>query len=150
MQVVTVTIPADEAERVLREAARAAALYGAMVDYITRRTDMMPTWNGAKSFVEARADWQRRFLKAKATVECFGIEYEPTSESETMTIGFENKPVRDKRGKEVIVAGLFRRVESDFTKPIPSYRRHVHEAACDAAADRVVRRWKSPDMAQAA
>jgi hypothetical protein len=139
---ITVTIPIEEAERVLRDAAKSAALYGAYVDYITRRTGCPPAWGGPKTFEDARKQWQARFLKAKATVECFGVEYEPTSEPETLTIGFENKPVRDKRGRQVVIAGLFRRVESDYTKPIPEYRRHVHECACSAAADRVVRRWR--------
>src|SRR5690606_4802745 len=128
-------------ESVLREAAYKAALYGALTDYITRRTGNRPSWNGAKTFEEARAAWRRQFARAKALVECFGVDYEPTSEAETLTIDYGSKPILDKKGREVIVAGLFRRVETDFDQRFPAYRRHVHEAACEAAALRVVRAW---------
>jgi hypothetical protein len=138
MQVVTVTIPVDDAERVLREAAKKAAQYGALVDYVTRRTGGSVPWCGHRMrFEDARAEWKRRFLKAKATVECFGVEYEPTSEGETLTVGFEHKT----KAMRNIAGMTFREVEDDFTKPRPEYRGGVHDAACEAAAERVVRQW---------
>lgn len=136
---VTVTIPIEAAEKMLREAAKAAALYGALVDHMTRKTSNRP---GPQSFDEARKQWAREFLRAKKIVECFGLEYEPTSEAEALTVTYGTKPVKDRRGRQETVLGIFRRVEADYSQILPCYRREVHEHACDAAADRVVRRWR--------
>jgi hypothetical protein len=137
MRTVTVTIPIEEAEGILRKAATDAARYDAMIDHVTRAT-LNPDYCGQRSFDEARAEWRRRLAKAKATVECFGVSFEPTSEAETIGTGHLTKPAGT-----IEAAGLtFRRVEADLTKPRPQYRGSVHRAACEAAAERVILKWK--------
>lgn len=89
--------------------------------------------------------WATVGWEARIIVSLYGgIERVPmTSEAETMTIIWGNKPVTDRKGKPApLVAGLFRRVETDYSKVYPCYRHRVHETACDAAASRVVRAWQ--------
>ena len=139
---ITITLRAEDAEPFLREEARKAAFYGALGDYITKRTWDTP---GGRSLADDRQCWQREFLRAKRIVESFGVEYEPTSEEETMTVQF---PMKNEKRTPVVVAGLIKytRVEGgepDYKKPEPRYRRGVHAEACIQAADRVVRRWRA-------
>lgn len=137
---ITITVRMDDVEPVLREAARDAAMYGALCDYMTKRTGNRPTGYG-ELLEDARKRWQAKFLRAKRIVEAFGVEYEPTSEQETLTVDFPWVG-----GKRKLVANLFYEVSGqtqDFKRPFPSYRREVHQEACRQAADRVVRRWQA-------
>ncbi len=137
---VTLTIRAEDAEPILREAAYEAAKFGAWLDHITRRTYNPPS----APTPENRARWQARFLRAKRLVESFGIDYEPTSEEETLTVHI---PMKNETRKLKTVAGIqFCEVsggEPDYAHPQPCYRRGAHEEACQQAAQRVVRAWRS-------
>jgi hypothetical protein len=66
---------------------------------------------------EEKKEWLARFLAAKRIVEAFGVEYEPTSEAETMTVHF---PMKSQK-----------------------YRHGIHAEACRQAAKRVVRTWRA-------
>lgn len=140
MQQVTLTLRADDVEPFLRKAAYDAAMNSALCDYITPKTGNRPTWGD--SFAECRKEWQARFLRAKRIVEAFGVEYEQTSEAETMTIDWR---WIGGTSKLVKVAGIaFNEVKGsqpDYKNPFPSYRGEVHSQACHAAAKRVVRNW---------
>ena len=129
----------DDAEPILRKNAYAAAKYGAFLDYITLKTYNAPNRPDA----EARKRWQASFLSAKRIVEAFGIEYELTSEQETLTLHF---PYVGRKRKLKNVAGMaFYTVtggKPDYAHPQPSYRHEVHSAACIAAANRVVKAWR--------
>lgn len=84
--------------------------------------------------------WQAQFLSAKRIVEAFGVEYEQTSEQETLTLHFDYVGgKRVNRGMFVEVVGS----EPDYSHPRPAYRSGVHSYACHAAAERVVRAWKA-------
>jgi len=143
---ITITLRAEDAEPILREAARKAALAGACVDYITKRTERSP-WVYARRqpFDDWRRATQAEFIRAKRMVEAFGVDYEPTSEEETLTVCY---PMKNEKRTPVAIGGLLRytRVEGgepDYKKPIPKYQGGVHEEACKQAADRVVRRWRA-------
>jgi hypothetical protein len=133
--------PAD-AEPILRDAARDAAMFGALGDYMTKRTMSAPIGFG-EPLADARARWAERFLRGKRIVEAFGVDYEPTSEAETLTVHW---PDKNEKREPVNVAGMrFTRVSGGVPDPknaIPQYRREIHAEACRQAADRVVRRWR--------
>ena len=136
---VTVTLRIDDAEPFLRKAAFEAAKFGALCDYMTKRTANCVERGFGESFDDARARWSERFRAAKRIVETFGVEYEQTSEQETLTVGY---PLEGGKVKRV---GGFDFVEGsklNYNKPHPEYRREVHTHACYAAADRVVRKWR--------
>lgn len=137
---ITLTVQPDDVEHILREAARSAALNGALCDYITSKTDNAPTW-GSLTVAQCKKEWSERFLRAKRIVEAFGVEYEPTSEQETLTVSYEWTKGR----RETTGLGFVRIVDSkpDYNKPLPCYRREVHSEACKSAADRVVRKWRA-------
>ena len=144
MKMVTLTLRAEDAEPILRQAADTAARYGAYLDHITRRTVGSPALYLSKtSFDDFRKEWRAKFLAAKRIVEAFGVEHEPTSEAETLTvwIGMKNEKRRPLK-----VAGLamveVSGGEHDYDNTRPEYRRDVHAQACRYAADRVVRRWQ--------
>ena len=82
---ITVTLRATDIEPFLRKAAKDAALFSAWCDYITTQTHNPPSW-AFMSVADAKKEWLARFLQAKRIVESFGIEYEPTSEEETLTV----------------------------------------------------------------
>jgi len=126
-------MPVDDLEPILRKAAYDAAMNSALVDHITPRTWHAPTWTNPKAFRGCQAEWQGRFLRAKRLVEAFGVEYEPTSEEETLTVWWRHK-------KQGAVGNEW---NPDYDNPEPSYRGVVHAEACRAAADRVVRRWRA-------
>lgn len=135
---ITLALRADDAEAYLRQAAEDAAKFGAWVDYIGPRTWHGPRWGDRAA---AKKEWQALFLKAKRIVEAFGVEYEQTSEEETLTVDFPHVG-----GKTKVVGGLLRVTTGsapDYKDPRPAYRRGVHEEACRQAADRVVRRWRA-------
>lgn len=115
---ITLELRAEDAEPILRQAAIDAAKFGAYLDFITIRT-----WNapglGGPNFKFDRALWREIFLRAKRTVESFGVDYEQTSEPETIS-RYDGEPYN---GAPVLISD-------------------VHSCACRAAADRVVRRWK--------
>lgn len=137
---VTLELRTDDAEPLLRQAAEDAAKYGALCDYITKRTGNCPQRGFSETLDDARKRWQAIFLRAKRIVESFGIEYEPTSEEETLTVDFPHEG-----GTRKVIGGLFAMTtgsKQNFKKPFPSYRREVHSEACRAAAGRTVRKWK--------
>lgn len=138
-QTINLALRADDAEPILRKAAFEAAKNGALCDHMTAKTQDAPTGFG-QSVAEARKKWQAQFLSAKRIVEAFGVDYEQTSEPETLTIWF------DFVGGKKVSRGMF--VETvgskpDYDHPRPAYRREVHSHACHAAADRVVRAWRN-------
>lgn len=132
---ITLTFEASDIEPILRRAATDAARYSAYVDYFTKRTGNLPLAFSEKN----RAEWRAQFLRAKRIVEAFGVEYEQTSEAETLTVGYPwvgGKTRRGELGFNITTGSV-----QDFKNPFPSYRREVHSQACYAAAERVVRRW---------
>jgi hypothetical protein len=136
--IVTITLRADDAEPLLRKAAYEAAKFGSWCDYITRRT-----YNPPSNPSTARAGWQESFLRAKRTVEGFGIQYEMVSEEETLSVHIPDKVLKSHL---TTIAGMtFRHIDKSVLDPkrmMPSYRGEVHSQACHAAADRVVRAWR--------
>lgn len=138
---ITLELRTEDAEPLLREAAERAAKYGAFLDNFTKRTYMVPR---SGPIEDAREVWKAKFLKAKRMVEAFGVEYEPTSEGETLTIYIPDKVLKSHLVK---IAGVTLRhidkSEPDFKNPLPCYRGGTHEEACRQAADRVVRRWRA-------
>jgi hypothetical protein len=142
---ITLQLGADDAEPFLRDAAFEAAKFSALLDHITRRTHDAPgyRYRDPDWYSRARREWQARFLRAKRIVEAFGVEYEQTSEPETLTIVFpqiggERKIAKIGGFRVIKVSGQV----DDENNPIPAYRREVHTHACHAAAARVVRRWR--------
>lgn len=145
MKTITIDLRPEDAEPILRQAAKDAARYGGMIDYITRKTGGVPgrEWRPRDNFDDLRKEWQQTYLRAKRTVEAFGVEIEATSEPETMTITFPF--VGGKRKLNKLGDLAFYTVEGskpDYKNPTPHYYRDVHVEACIAAADRVVRRWR--------
>lgn len=133
----------EDAEPILRKAAYDAARYGAYVDHLTRRTHNPPSRNG-RSFDECRAEYSDRFRRAKRIINAFGVEHEVTSEAETLTVEYPMKNQK-KVARRIPGIGVVNEISGgtpDFKKPIPSYRRGVHEDACQAAADRVIRMFR--------
>lgn len=142
MKEVTVKLPIDYAEKVLRDAAYKAAYFGSLLDYMTRRTKQRP--GPGYTLDEGRIAWKEGYLSAKRVVQAFGVEYEPVSEQETLTVTYEYKGGKTKR---VMIAGLlkFNHTEGgrlDYDNPIPCYRGEVHREACEHAAASVVKSWK--------
>lgn len=137
MKHVDLKLRVEDAEPILREAAREAALYGGWLDHITSRTFGSPA-GSLETHDDARKRWTLKFLQSKRLVEAFGVEIEPTSEEETLTAtptyeGGKRRSV----GMFTVVTGQ----TPNFKKMKPQYRREVHAEACRQAADRVVRRW---------
>lgn len=143
MQTINLTLRADDAEPILRTAAFDAARYGSWCDYITGKTYSAPFSTSGKTTAAQKADWHLRFLKAKRMVEAFGVEYQMVSEAETLTVHI---PMKNQKHKPRNIAGMrFLEVvggEPDYANPQPCFRGGVHEDACKAAADRVVRAWR--------
>lgn len=122
---VTLSLLAEDAEPILRAAAYRAAYHSALLDHMTARTVDCP---GPGDFREARKAWNAQFFAAKRIVEAFGVEYEQTSEAETLTVYYDLKP-----GKVA---------QPDYSKAYPRHAREVHNEACRQAAARVVRKWR--------
>jgi hypothetical protein len=143
MSEITLTLRADDAEPILREAAIDAAKFSAFLDTITRRTGNSPC-NSGETLEAARKRWQKRFLRAKRIVESFGVEYQPTSEQETLTVAY---PYVGGTTKLMDVGGIKFGMRSgskpDYDHPYPHYRGEVHAEACRHAGDRVVRTWRA-------
>lgn len=142
MKMITIELRQDDAEPILREAARKAALNGGRWLYITRKTCGAPTTSAG--FDADSEGWHREYLAAERMVEAFGVEAEVTSEAETMTITFQMK---NQKQTVVRVPGIGPVAwrsggEMDYKRPLPSYRGGIHQSAAEAAADRVVRRWR--------
>lgn len=130
---ITITLDASDLEPILRKAAHEAALYGGWVDHVTRRTYNPP------QDLKWQPEWKQKYLRAKRIVEAFGVEHEATSEQETLTVHYPHV------GGKKINRGFFVEIVGsapDYKNPIPEYWRGVHANACEAAADRVVRRWR--------
>lgn len=140
---VMLALRADDAEPVLWQAAKDAAYYGALVDFIDRRAVNSP-WHmeSGESLEYRRKAWQQRFLRAKRTVESFGVDYEQTTEAETLGTYIPHKTLKSHL---VEVGGLtFRQIDKsvpDHKNARPRYLGEPHRKACNAAADRVVARW---------
>lgn len=141
MTTINLALRATDAEPILREAARDAAKYSAYLDCITRQTGNSPKSSG-ESLADARKDWQAKFLRAKRIVEAFGVEYEQTSEQETMTVDY---PFVGGKTKVMDIAGVKFGMRSgsrpDYANPYPYYWSGVHAEACRHAAARTVRKW---------
>lgn len=142
---VTLTLRADDAEPILREAAKDAAKFGAWCDYITKRTVNSPARNeNSSNLVDIKRAWQTKFLTAKRVVESFGVEYEPTSEQETLGVYI---PIKVLKSHAVNLGGLARLRHIDESEPDPAnarpeYQPMIHSEACKQAAERVVRKWR--------
>lgn len=139
---VTIELPVEEAESILRSHAGIAARFGAYLDYITRRTYQMPGPEYT-AFDDRRKIWNEKYLGSLRVVRAFGIEPERTSEEETLTVHI---PMKNEKRKLRVIAGMqFNEVsggEPDYKHPIPEHRVRVHLEACIAAAERTVRKWK--------
>lgn len=144
MATVTITLRIEDAEPILRKAAYEAAKFSAWCDHVTNRTHRCPGRGYGENLADARKRWNVKFLAAKRIVNSFGFEYEQTSEEETLTVHI---PMKNQKRKLRKVAGMiFNEVsggEPDYKHPEPMYRGEVHELACHAAADRVVRAWRA-------
>lgn len=140
---ITLTMQPDDAEPILRQAAEDAAKYGAWVDHMTKGTGNLPC--PFRLLEDRRKEWRAAFLRAKRIVESFGVEYEMTSEAETLSIAFHftggTRRLHDlgSLGKVAIVSGS----KVDYSRPYPTYAGAVHAEACRQAASRVVRRWRA-------
>lgn len=148
MKKISITLPADDLEPILRDAAFDAARYSAWCDYIVpHRTYMGPGSNNRIPAAEIKARWRGKFLRGKRIVEAFGVEYEPVSEEETVYVSYPHR--KGEKREPVSIGGLvmFTRVSGgtvDFKKPEITYRGgEIHEEACKQAADRVVRKWRA-------
>ena len=77
-------------------------------------------------------------------VEAFGVEYEPTSQDETLTVDYRyvGGTTKVKNFPGIGPVGWSTGSKPDYDHPYPSYRGEVHSEACRQAADRVVRRWR--------
>jgi hypothetical protein len=133
MKGVTITLHVDDAEVMLREAAYEAAKFGALCDYATRRTSSTPR-KFKESLEDAMARWRERFIRGKRVVEAFGLEYERTSEEETMTMRAALKQVY--ANGIAYERGL---TASAYKKPKQEYRGSIHDEASKQAAERVVK-----------
>src|ERR1035437_9101297 len=85
---VTLTLLADDAEPFLLQAAEEAAKFGAWCDYITAKTYNAPNW-GNMELADRKKEWREKFLRAKRIVESFGVDYEQTTEAETLTVNYD-------------------------------------------------------------
>lgn len=143
MKTITIELRPEDAEPILRRAAFDAAFYEARWLYITKRTVNAPS-RLPGHFDEQSKDWHRKALISQRVVEAFGIEHEPTSEGETLTVHWPEKVIKSKI--ETVGRLRFRRIlesKPDPKNAMPEYRRGVHEEACHQAADRVVRKWRA-------
>lgn len=143
MKTITIELQTEDAEPILREAAKDAARWGSLADNITRNTYDYPRGHSER-FDDARERYRTKFIKAKRVVEAFGVEVDQPSEGETMTV---YEPDIVTKSHLVKVAGVtFRHIDASKPNPkgrMPSYRRGVHEEACRQAAERVVKRWRT-------
>lgn len=141
----------EDAEPILREAAREAAEFGGLLDHVTRRVERKPYRGHGEAYEVTRKNWQARFAKAKRMVEAFGVDVESTSEAETVTVDY---PYEGGKRKPMDVAGVrFNYVtgsQPNYKKPYPVHWRGVHAEAAIQAADRVVRRWRQTIAADVA
>lgn len=141
MKTVTLDLRIEDAEPILRTYAEIAAKYGALCDHITPRTVERPSHS--IPLADCKKDWNDKFLRAKRIVESFGIEYEMTSEAETLTTYIPDKVLKSHLVK---IAGMtFRHIDKSKPDPKnarPQYRSGVHAEACRQAADRAVRKWR--------
>lgn len=142
MQAITLSLRAEDAEPILRKEAYDAAKYGSMVDHIPRKC-----WNHPKGYGvdhdKQKAIWSERFLRSKRIVESFGIDYEPVSEAETITLRYEE--IKRTKARRNIAGMTFREIETvgyNSKKFEAHYISEYHSQACQAAADRAVRRWR--------
>lgn len=139
---IALSLRVDDAEPILRQAAYDAAKFGAWCDYFDRRTVMRP--QSSEPIEVAKKNWLAAFLSAKRIVEAFGVEYEPTSEEETLGVYI---PIKVVKSHTVKIAGFaFEHVDKSVPDPKnarPQYKSGVHAEACRQAADRVVRRWQA-------
>jgi hypothetical protein len=140
---ITLLLQADDAEPILRQAAFEAAKFGAFCDYFTRKTVYMPPFVTHNTYDDERKEWLTKFLAAKRIVEAFGMEVEPTSEQETLTVYVPDRVIKSHL---VDIGGMkFRHIDKsipDTKRTVPSYRKDVHTQACHAAAERVIRAWR--------
>lgn len=103
MSKITLALRADDAEAWLQMAAYEAALYGALSDFITKRTYNVRYRGYGETLDDSKKRWQQRFLLNKRRVEAFGVEYEPTSEEEALTVHI---PMKNEKRKSRVIAGI--------------------------------------------
>lgn len=139
---IMLALRAEDAEPILRKAARDAAKWGGYCDHVNRKTINSPTLHGER-FEDAQKRWRDLFLSAKRTVEAFGIEYEPTTEPETLRpyIHFVGGTRKVKNIPGIGPVGWRTGSKPDYKHPGVQLAGEVHGEACTAAAERVVRRW---------
>lgn len=142
---IRLALQADDAQPILWEAARTAAEFGALLDHVTRKTGGVRHRGHSETFDDARKRWHQRFAKAKRMVEAFGVDYEPTSEAETLTVDYRwvGGTTKVVRIPGIGPIGHTTGSKPDYAHPFPSYRGEVHAEACRKAADRVVRTWQA-------
>lgn len=141
---VRLELRADDAEPILLAAAKEAAEFGGLLDHVTRKTGGVRHQGHNETFDDARKRWHQRFAKAKRMVEAFGVEYEPTSEAETLTVDYRwvGGTTKVVRLPGIGPVGCRSGSQPDYKHPFPSYRGEVHAEACRQAAQRVVRSWR--------
>jgi hypothetical protein len=141
---ITLELRVEDAEPILRAAAKEAAEFGGLLDHVTRKTGGIRHQLFREKFDDARKRWHQRFAKAKRMVEAFGVEYEPTSEAETLTVDYRwiGGTTKVKRIPGIGPVGWTTGSQPDYAHPFPSYRGEVHAEACRQAASRVVRAWR--------
>lgn len=143
--VVKITLQVRDARPILWQAARDAAYYGSLTDYITLRT-----WNapGArKPIADLKVDWRRKFLAAKRVVNSFGVDYFAVSEEDTVNpkghVPYVGGRVKKLRLGSLGTIGMREGARPDPKKAEPQYKGAHHLQACDAAADKTVEFWLS-------
>lgn len=143
MKTITLELRPEDAEPILRENAMLAAKYGAWLDFITRKTVESPKPSGTP-FDQWRKNIQSRFWRAKRIVESFGVEYEPTSEGETLTVWMGTKILKSHIVEPIkgFPMRFIDKSEDDPSDLRPQYREEVHTEACRQAANRAIRKWQ--------
>lgn len=142
---ITIELRLEDAEPILRHAAREAAEFGSLLDYVTRKTGNRRHQGHGESYEDARKRWHQRFVKGKRMVESFEVEYEQVSEGETLTVDYQwvggTRKIMKIPG--IGPVGVTSGSEPDYNHPFPSCRGEIHAEACRRAAERVVCRWRA-------
>lgn len=140
--VVTLRLEPADAEPILRNHAERAAFYSALLDYTTRRTGGCPNVGSGRTYDQARAMWQQKFLQYKRVVESFGVEPDHISEQEALRTAFPFLPAGARHPTERRKVGPTEGV-LDLSKPYPHWCGGITQHACEHAADRTVRAWRA-------
>lgn len=141
---ITLELRVEDAESILMKAARDAAEFGALLDHVNRKTGNVRHRGTGESYDDARKRWHQRFVTAKRMVEAFGLDYEPTSEAEALTVDYRYIGGTTKIHKVHGIGsfGVTSGSQPDYDHPYPSMRGEIFTEACRYAAKRVVSRWR--------